>query len=65
MSSTLSVDIYIYISLVDVNQILEVEMDGRANGDAGDQRGLKDMSPYLLQLERDRDSWAKGEERGH
>ncbi|KAJ8281692.1 hypothetical protein COCON_G00042110 [Conger conger] len=44
----------------DVNQILEVEMEERGNNEAGDQRVVKDMSPYLLPLERDRDTWAKG-----
>ncbi|XP_035267044.1 urotensin-related peptide 1 [Anguilla rostrata] len=43
----------------DVNQLLEVEMEERGNAEAGDQRVVKDMSPYLLQLERDRDNWTK------
>ncbi|KAJ8351206.1 hypothetical protein SKAU_G00226820 [Synaphobranchus kaupii] len=36
-----------------------MEERGNADADTGDQRLVKDIPPYLLQLERDRDTWAK------
>ncbi|XP_036404461.1 urotensin-related peptide 1 [Megalops cyprinoides] len=44
----------------DVIQRLEVEGEERESTNMGDHRMIKDMHPYLLQLDSSRDTWAKG-----
>lgn len=40
-------------------------MEEGENAVEEDRRMVKDMSTYLLQLDKDRDTWTKGVRRGH
>uniref|UniRef100_A0A3B4E7R4 Urotensin-related peptide 1 n=1 Tax=Pygocentrus nattereri TaxID=42514 RepID=A0A3B4E7R4_PYGNA len=45
----------------DLLQKLVAEVEEGQSDDLSEQRGVKSVFPVLLQRERDRDSWPKGE----